>query len=100
MLDYIQNEKKADDEEGNQEHIEKFLIKFSKTTLYKTIYDTNEWVAQTKAAMDEEDNVVIKEAKRRNILLTKSIYNEKTWSYEMNMSPDDVVSAMMVNISF
>ena len=100
LLDYIQNEKKITDEEENQTHIEKFLIKFSKSTLYRTICDTTEWIYQTKAAMTEEDSVVIKEAKRRNILLTKSIYNERTWSYELNMSPDDIVSAMMINISF
>ena len=88
------------DEEENQTHIEKFLIKFSKSTLYRTICDTTEWIYQTKAAMTEEDSVVIKEAKRRNILLTKSVYNERTWSYELNMSPDDIVSAMMINISF
>lgn len=100
LLDYIQNEKKITDEEENQTHIEKFLIKFSKSTLYRTIRDTTEWIYQTKAAMTEEDSVVIKEAKRRNILLTKSVYNERTWSYELNMSPDDIVSAMMINISF
>ena len=100
LLDYIQNEKKITDEKENQTHIEKFLIKFSKSTLYRTICDTTEWIYQTKAAMTEEDSVVIKEAKRRNILLTKSVYNERTWSYELNMSPDDIVSAMMINISF
>jgi hypothetical protein len=39
----------------------------------------------------ENDENVKNETKRRNILLTKRIYNQKLWSFEFNINLDDVI---------
>ena len=39
----------------------------------------------------ENDENVKNETKRRNILLTKRIYNQKLWSFGFNINLDDVI---------
>ena len=43
----------------------------------------------------EEDELVIKEVKRRNILLSKVIYKGETWNFDMNLAPEEVIDSLM-----
>ena len=39
----------------------------------------------------EDDENIVKETKRRNILLTKKIYNQKLWSFNLNINIDEIL---------
>ena len=39
----------------------------------------------------EEDENVFKETKRRNILFTKKIYNQKLWSFNLNINIEEIL---------
>ena len=44
-----------------------------------------------KKKKKEEDENVFKETKRRNILFTKKIYNQKLWSFNLNINIEEIL---------
>ena len=74
---------------------------YSQTDLFKFIEENvkntflffyqTEWIKNIIDLQKEEDENILKETKRRNILLSKKIYNQKLWSFNLNINIDEIL---------
>ena len=74
---------------------------YSETDLFKFIEENvkntflffyqTEWIKNINDLQKEEDENILKETKRRNILLSKKIYNQKLWSYNLNINIEEIL---------
>ena len=74
---------------------------YSETDLFKFIEENvkntflffyqTEWIKNIIDLQKEEDENILKETKRRNILLSKKIYNQKLWSYNLNINIEEIL---------